>query len=293
MIAASEMVDRMLHSVSRAIAGDATRRVADSRADAELRDCTSDLAARGNDGRLTDDERAEYELALTVSTFVSILRAKCHAQQANGRCGKPAGARPGLPLRGVRRAIVGTVGAYHRPMIKQTTSTRLLTEAALLTECRVEHYRGSGSGGQKRNKTSNAVRLTHRPTRISATGTEARSTVENHLHAVRRLRLKLAAEVREPVELARFEPPDWFLSVRREQHVEASHRHPLYAAVGGLTLDLLRATAGNPAAVAANLGVTTTTVIKRLEAEPVLWAAATGIRAEFGLPPLAHRGERR
>lgn len=177
-------------------------------------------------------------------------------------------------------------------MTGETPSTRLLTEAALLAECRVDHYRGSGSGGQKRNKTSNAIRLTHRPSGVSATATESRSTVENHLYAVRRLRLKLAADLREPIDRARFEPPDWFLSVRRGRQIEASHRHPLYAAIGGLLLDLLVATAGNPAAVAANLGVTTTAVIRRLEAESVLWAAATTIRSRFALPPLAHRGER-
>jgi hypothetical protein len=169
-------------------------------------------------------------------------------------------------------------------------SVRLLDDDALLAQCRVEHYRGSGPGGQKRNKTSNAVRLTHEPTGLVATATEARSTKENHLHAVRRLRLKFATDLREPVDLATFAPPDWFLTVRRGRQIELSHRHPLYAATAGLALDLLAALNGNPAAVAVNLGVSTTAVVKLLEAEPQLWAAATRIRAELGLKPLAHRG---
>ncbi len=169
-------------------------------------------------------------------------------------------------------------------------STRLLTDEALLGQCRVDRFRGSGPGGQKRNKTSSGVRLVHLPTGTAATATEDRSLRVNQIHARRRLRLKLAAAIREPVDLLRFEPPGWFLSVRRERRVEASHRHPLYAAVGGLMLDLLNALGGNPAAVATNLGVTTTTVIKWLEREPALWAAANATRAEFGMGPLTHRG---
>lgn len=169
-------------------------------------------------------------------------------------------------------------------------SARFLSEEQLLAQCRMDQYRGPGPGGQKRNKTANGVRLVHEPSGVTVTATESRSLAENRLRAIRRLRLKLAAELREPLDPAAFEPPDWFLSVRHDQRIEASHRHPFYAAIGGLMLDLLAARAGNPAAVAANLGVSTTAVIKFLEAEPVLWTAANHIRAELGMKPLTHRG---
>ena len=168
-------------------------------------------------------------------------------------------------------------------------STRLLDDDALLAQCRWDQFRGSGPGGQKRNKTSNAVRLTHTPTGVAATATESRSLSENKLYALRRLKLKLAAELREPIDLATFAPPDWFLSLRKNTSVEASHRNPLFAAAGGLVLDLLAALGGNPAAVAINLGVSTTAVVKLLEKEPILWAAANHIRAASGLTPLTHR----
>jgi hypothetical protein len=170
-------------------------------------------------------------------------------------------------------------------------STRLLTEDALLAECRWDFFRGSGPGGQKRNKTSNAVRLVHEPTGVIATATESRSLVENKRHAVRRLRNKLATDLREPIDLQRFEPPEWFLSVRRQNHIAASHRHRLYPAVAGLILDLLKALAGNPAAVAVNLGVSTSAVIKLLETEPALWSAANQLRSSLGMGPLTHRGK--
>lgn len=168
-------------------------------------------------------------------------------------------------------------------------SVRFLSDVDLLAQCRVDVYRGSGSGGQKRNKTSNAVRLAHGPTGILATATEARSLAENRLWALRRLKIKLAAELREPIDLARFQPPDWFLSIRQGTSVATSHRHPFYAAAAGLALDLLQATGGNPAAVAANLGVSTTAVIKLLSAETAFWAAAAHIRAAMGLEPLVAR----
>jgi hypothetical protein len=172
---------------------------------------------------------------------------------------------------------------------RSTSSTRLLSDDALLSESRWDQFRGSGPGGQKRNKTSNAVRLTHTPTGVCVTAGESRSLSENKLHALRRLRLRLAAELREPVDLAAFEPPDWFLTIRRNRQIDASHRHPLYAAAGGLVLDLLAALGGNPAAVGVNLGVSTTAVVRLLENEPVLWTAANRIRAEAGVAPLAHR----
>ena len=70
---------------------------------------------------------------------------------------------------------------------------------------------------------------------------------------------------------------------------KARRRNPLHAAAGGLVLDLLAALNGNPAAVAVNLGVSTTAVIKLLEDEPHFWAAANRIRAELGLGSLTHR----
>lgn len=162
-------------------------------------------------------------------------------------------------------------------------SPRFLSDDALLAQCRVDHYRGSGPGGQKRNKTSNAVRIHHDPSGVIVTGTEDRSTELNKLHAIRRLRVKLSADVREPIDLTTFSPPDWFLSIRSGNQIAVSHRHEFYAAAGGLALDLLKAVGGNPSSVAANLGVSTTAVIKLLQGEHAWWQAANQIRADFSL----------
>jgi hypothetical protein len=169
---------------------------------------------------------------------------------------------------------------------------RLLTDAALLAACRTDLYRGSGPGGQKRNKTSNAVRLTHIATGLQVTATESRSLKLNKLHALRRMRIKLAADLREPIDLLTFTPPDWFQTLRHEEHFEVSHRDPLFAATAGLILDLFAALHASPSAVGIDLGVSTTSVIRFLESETAFWSAANLIRKNEGLAALNRHGRR-
>ena len=60
-------------------------------------------------------------------------------------------------------------------------------------DIRVETYRASGKGGQHRNKTDSAVRMTHIPTGIVATASEQRSQHQNKEMARKRLAEKLSA----------------------------------------------------------------------------------------------------
>ena len=62
-----------------------------------------------------------------------------------------------------------------------------LTDEQLLAQCEVDTYRASGPGGQKRNKTSSAVRLRHLPTGLIVIAEESRSQHENKAKALRRL----------------------------------------------------------------------------------------------------------
>src|SRR5688572_1495881 len=78
-----------------------------------------------------------------------------------------------------------------------------LSEAELLTQCEVDTYRASGPGGQKRNKTSSAVRLRHEPSELLVIAEESRSQHENKARALRRLWRKFFLELREP-----FPPPN-------------------------------------------------------------------------------------
>src|SRR5512139_836721 len=55
----------------------------------------------------------------------------------------------------------------------------------------VETYRSSGPGGQRKNKTETAVRLTHLPTGITVAATEHRSQARNRELAFQRLQARL------------------------------------------------------------------------------------------------------
>ena len=78
----------------------------------------------------------------------------------------------------------------------------VLTDAQLLAQCEVDTYRASGPGGQKRNKTSSAVRIRHPPSGLIVIAEESRSQHENRARALKRLRqaiyLKLRDELTEP-----------------------------------------------------------------------------------------------
>lgn len=164
-----------------------------------------------------------------------------------------------------------------------------LSDAALLADCRFDAFRGSGPGGQKRNKTSSAIRLTHLPTKIHVVAGESRSQVENKQRAIRRLKLKLAIDRRQTIDPRGFAPPDWLAQAVQLGRIAVSSHHPHYARLAALVLDLLAARDGAVGDVAALLGVTTSSVVKFLGGEAHLWTAANQIRSAARLSPLEKR----
>src|SRR5437868_15533593 len=72
-----------------------------------------------------------------------------------------------------------------------------MSDSELLHHCAVDTYRASGPGGQKRNKTSSAVRLRHEPSGLIVIAEESRSQHENRVRALRRLRQALFLKIRD------------------------------------------------------------------------------------------------
>src|SRR5277367_2154426 len=77
-----------------------------------------------------------------------------------------------------------------------------LTEEQLLAQCEVDTYRASGPGGQKRNKTSSAVRIRHPPSGLIVIAEESRSQHENRARALRRMRQAFYLKIREHLPAA-------------------------------------------------------------------------------------------
>ena len=95
------------------------------------------------------------------------------------------------------------------------------SDEQLLADCQVETRRGSGPGGQHRNKVESAVRLAHEPTGIVVTASERRSQARNRELALERLRERLERHFhRDPPRLATAKPR----AVRKREQ-QARQRH--------------------------------------------------------------------
>jgi hypothetical protein len=154
------------------------------------------------------------------------------------------------------------------------TSYRGLSDEQLLAECRVEAFRGPGPGGQKRNKTSSAVRVTHNPTGLWAISTESRSQQRNRQMALDRLRHKLALLVREAANLAEFPEPEI---------LDVSQRAFGYPAAMGKILDVLDHAGWSVSDAARILAVSTGRLVGFLREDGPLFAEVNRRRKERGL----------
>jgi len=156
----------------------------------------------------------------------------------------------------------------------------------LLSECKVDAYRASGPGGQKRNKTSSAVRLRHGPSGLIAGGEESRSQHENKARALRRLRMIIALEVREAAGPT-WKPPDVLTDhLGPSGRLEVSRRHADYPLIVAAVLDVLAACGGGLRDAAARLSLTTGQLSKFIVADGKLLAAANRVRQAAGLHPM-------
>ncbi|MCH9652242.1 MAG: peptide chain release factor-like protein [Planctomycetes bacterium] len=77
-----------------------------------------------------------------------------------------------------------------------STHPACIDQELLLKECRIQHVRRSGPGGQHRNKVETGVVINHLPTQISGEAVERREQGRNRSMALFRLRVNLAIDHR-------------------------------------------------------------------------------------------------
>jgi hypothetical protein len=151
----------------------------------------------------------------------------------------------------------------------------------------VDLYRASGPGGQKRNKTSSAVRLRHGPSGLIVIAEESRSQHENRARAIRRLRQALYLKVRDelPAEApaAQVEFAGFLTGAGR---LDLGRKDARFWPAAGVVLDVLQAAEARVSETAAALGISTGNLIDFLGTDPKLWEQANLLRVRFGHKPL-------
>lgn len=145
------------------------------------------------------------------------------------------------------------------------------SDPQLLEHCRQEFFVATGNGGQKRNRTNSAVRLTHQPSGLAVVDCSTRSQHRNREVALRKLRLEIAMKVRgEPVA----------------EDCRIGIGNPAYPLLAAWLMDLLTSSGFDPRPVAEQTGQSRTGLLKLLGRDAQLWQYFNWCRGKSGLTPL-------
>ena len=152
----------------------------------------------------------------------------------------------------------------------------------LLADCRVRHGRGSGPGGQRRNKVETAVTITHEPTGVTAAASERRHQAQNLSVALFRLRMNLAIGLRCPIN-AQAAPSALWRSRCRSGKIAVNAEHDDFPAVLAEVLDTLAAFDMDVKAAAQRLGCSASQLVKLLKVDHRALAQVNQWRQDNGL----------
>lgn len=146
-------------------------------------------------------------------------------------------------------------------------------DTELLTDCVIDHHKATGRGGQKRNKTSSAVRLTHRPSGVQVVAANHREQSRNTTMALRRLRIAIAMTIR-----------DQFRGLSLP--IDTSPRNPRYPVWLAEVLDCLEDNEFRVSEAAAALSTGSGRLVRLLCRDGALWTEVNHQRSVLGLRPL-------
>ena len=163
-----------------------------------------------------------------------------------------------------------------------------LDDRALAGECEVDLYKASGTGGQKRNKTSSAVRMRHKPSGVISKAADSRSQSDNRRKALLRLRENLAFDLRELLP-SDYQPSlaagDALTKGPYGKNSKTRIKSPYLLAVAEI-LDVFAAEGAVLSESAKRLAVTTSCLGKLLCGDDRIARRTLEMRSQHGLKPL-------
>jgi hypothetical protein len=142
----------------------------------------------------------------------------------------------------------------------------------LIRSCRFEPFKASGRGGQKRNKTSSAVRLIHLQTGIAVTDCSGRSQHQNRHSAIKKLRLQLAFALRN--------------APTRPERLDTSLTSQAYPLFVAQLIDIFYSVNYELKPAAEFLGISSAKLVKIIERDAQLWQYINQQRQANNLPAL-------
>jgi hypothetical protein len=155
-----------------------------------------------------------------------------------------------------------------------------LDDDSLLRQCRQECYRASGPGGQHRNTTDSAVRLSLLDGTVVALCADHRSQHRNRADALRRLRSAIAIELRLPIAPGSKTEPgkgSW------QGPWKLGRKDRRYAGFIAHLLDVLAHHEWAVGLAAETLGISTGKLVRILAHDPNAWNAVNQARAKLDL----------
>lgn len=141
-----------------------------------------------------------------------------------------------------------------------------LSVEQLLQDCEVKRTRGSGPGGQHRNKVETAIVIKHLPTEVIGQASERRRQEDNRKEAINRLRVNLAISCRCPIDnIQSYQPSDLWKARVKGKQISIGESHADFPAILAEAMDVLVACSLDSGKSAEVLGCSSSQLIKLLK----------------------------
>ena len=195
----------------------------------------------------------------------------------------PTALRPPVALRALAPTAM-SLSTFKPPLLVEPPHPATLPPEEVRRDCQVSHTKGSGPGGQHRNKVATAVLLKHGPTGLTGSASESRSQQTNLAAALFRLRLRFALEQRCAAD-PEAAPSALWRGRCKGGKLRVNEAHADFPSLLAEALDRIWQ-AQEVKAAAEQLGVSSSQLIRFLKQEPRAIQFVNALRASQGLSPL-------